>query len=179
MTPGALWFPPLIETLIAASIVYMAIENVIAPGFNHRWVVAFVFGLVHGFGFAFALGESLQFAGTHLVASLLAFNVGVEIGQVLVVALLIPPVNFLFRHARSERVGTIVLSAVVAHTAWHWMTDRGNELRQFRFGWPDVDAALAVGVADWLIVVAVTIGMFWLLAQAMKRLSRQPDRPGG
>jgi hypothetical protein len=171
VTPAALWFPPLIETLIAASIVYMAIENVLAPRFDHRWVMAFLFGLVHGFGFAFALRESLQFAGPHLVASLLSFNLGVEIGQVLVVALLIPPMSFVFRHARSERVGTIVLSAVVAHTAWHWMTDRGSELRQFRFEWPNVDAAFAVGAVDWLLLLAITGGMFWLLAQAVKRWS--------
>jgi hypothetical protein len=171
VTPAALWFPPLIETLIAASIVYMAIENVLAPRFDHRWVMAFLFGLVHGFGFAFALRESLQFAGPHLVASLLSFNVGVEIGQVLVVALLIPPMNFVFRHARSERVGTIVLSGVVAHTAWHWMTDRGSQLRQFRFEWPTVDAAFAVGAVDWLLLLAITGGLFWLLAQAMKRRS--------
>jgi hypothetical protein len=171
VTPAALWFPPLIETLIALSIVYMAIENVLAPRFDHRWVMAFLFGLVHGFGFAFALRESLQFAGLHLVTSLLSFNVGVEIGQVLVVALLIPPMNFVFRHARSERVGTIVLSAVVAHTAWHWMTDRGSDLRQFRFEWPNVDAAFAVGAVDWLLLLVITGGTFWLLAQAMKRLS--------
>jgi hypothetical protein len=177
MTPAALWFPPLIETMIAASIVYMAIENILAPRFDHRWVMAFLFGLVHGFGFAFALGQSLQFAGTHLVMSLLAFNVGVEIGQVLVVALLIPPMNFVCRHARSERVGTIVLSAVVAHTAWHWMTDRGQALGQFTFRWPAVDAGLAVGVADWLLLGTVAAAMFWLLAQAVKRWSGRPDAP--
>jgi hypothetical protein len=169
--PAALWFPPLIETLIAASIVYMAIENVLAPRFDHRWVMAFLFGLVHGFGFAFALRDSLQFAGHHLIASLLSFNVGVEIGQVLVVALLIPPMNFVFRHARSERVGTIVLSAVVAHTAWHWMTDRWNDLRQFSFVWPRMDAAFAAGAADWLLLLAAAGVMFWLLGQAMKRWS--------
>ena len=47
-------------------------------------MVAFGFGLVHGFGFSFALRETLQFAGSHLLTSLLAFNVGVELGQLLV-----------------------------------------------------------------------------------------------
>ncbi len=136
VAPAGLWFPPLIETLIAASIVYMALENVLAARFDHRWVVAFAFGLVHGFGFSFALRESLQFAGSHLVSSLLSFNVGVELGQILVLALVIPPLNAVFRHARSERVGTMVLSALVAHTAWHWMIERGSELRQYRFQWP-------------------------------------------
>ena len=48
--------------------------------------MTFAFGLVHGFGFSFALRESLQFAGSHLLTSLLAFNVGVELGQLLVLA---------------------------------------------------------------------------------------------
>jgi hypothetical protein len=52
-----------------------------------------LFGLVRGFGFSFALRESLQFAGVHLLTSLLSFNVGVELGQLLVVATLIPALN--------------------------------------------------------------------------------------
>ena len=60
--PGGLWFPPLIETLIAISIVWMALENIVgANNLQRRWVITFVFGLVHGFGFSFALRESLQF----------------------------------------------------------------------------------------------------------------------
>jgi hypothetical protein len=169
IAPAVLWFPPLIETLIAASIVYMAIENVLAPRFDRRWVVAFVFGLVHGFGFSFALRESLQFAGSHMISSLLSFNVGVELGQVLVLAVLIPPLNFVFRHARSEWVGTIVLSAVVAHTAWHWMVDRGNELRQFTFEWPRLDAAFAARATEWLLLAAIAAGTLWVLARVQRR----------
>ena len=61
--PSAGWFPPLVETLIALSIVWLAIENVLLPAdrLTGRWVMAFGFGLVHGFGFAFALGDALQF----------------------------------------------------------------------------------------------------------------------
>ena len=49
-------------------------------------MIAFGFGLVHGFGFSFALKETLQFAGSHLLTSLLGFNIGVELGQLLVLA---------------------------------------------------------------------------------------------
>ena len=84
LAPAALWFPPLIETLIAVSILYMALENIVGSNVQRRWIIAFAFGLVHGFGFSFALQETLQFAGSHLVTSLLAFNVGVELGQLLV-----------------------------------------------------------------------------------------------
>jgi hypothetical protein len=134
--PEALWFPPLIELLIAASIVYMAIENIVGAGsVRRRWLMAFGFGLVHGFGFSFALRESLQFAGSHLLVSLLAFNVGVELGQLLVLLLMLPVLPLLFRWLREERWGVIILSALVAHTSWHWMLERWERLRQFSF-WP-------------------------------------------
>ena len=60
----------------------MALENIVGvTSVQRRWMVAFGFGLVHGFGFSFALRETLQFAGAHLLTSLLSFNVGVELGQ--------------------------------------------------------------------------------------------------
>ena len=111
---------------------------------KRRWLVTFAFGLVHGFGFSFALRETLQFAGSHLLASLLAFNIGVELGQLLVLVLLIPALDLLFRYVVAERMGTIILSALVAHTAWHWMTERFGVLRQFRFEWPVIDPAFWV-----------------------------------
>ena len=163
LAPRALWFPPLIETLIALSIVVMAIENVLAPNFAHRWVVAFGFGLVHGFGFGFALRETFQFAGSHLVASLLAFNIGVELGQLVVLILILPPLALVLRHATSERVGTVVLSAIVAHTAWHWMVDRATQLAQFRLEWPPLDAALAASTTGWLVILVVAAGALRLL----------------
>ena len=126
-------------------------------------MVAFGFGLVHGFGFGFALRESLQFAGAHLLSSLLAFNVGVELGQLLVLLLVLPPLVLLFRHATSERIGTIVLSAVVAHAAWHWMVERAVALGRFRVEWPRPDAAFAAAAAGWLIVLVVAAGAFRLL----------------
>src|SRR5947207_8134283 len=127
--PDALWFPPLVETLIAASIVYMALENIVgATSVQRRWIIAFGFGLVHGFGFSFALRQTLQFAGSHLLASLLSFNVGVELGQLLVLAVLVPALEILFRFVVTERMGTIILSALIAHTGWHWMLERWERL---------------------------------------------------
>ena len=123
LAPAALWFPPLIETLIAASIFYMAVENVIAPNRRIRWAIAVGFGLIHGFGFSFALQSTLQFAGQHLLTSLLAFNVGIELGQLVVLILLVPALNLAFRVV-PERPGAIVLAVVVAHTAWHWLDER-------------------------------------------------------
>lgn len=165
--PSALWFPPLIETLIAVSILYMALENVVGTNLQRRWIITFVFGLVHGFGFSFALRESLQFAGEHLVTSLLAFNLGVEIGQLLVLIALVPLLEFLFRHAPSERALTLVLSLLVGHTAWHWMLERWEILRKFPA--PALDAAAFAGILRWLMAALVLAGLVWLAAEKLRR----------
>jgi hypothetical protein len=168
-SPGFLWFPPLIETLIALSIVYMALENIVGGAtVQRRWIMAFGFGLVHGFGFSFALRQSLQFAGSHMLTSLLAFNVGVEFGQLLVLVLLIPVLQLLFHRVVPERTGTIILSALVAHTGWHWMLDRGIILRQYRFQWPVLDAALLASALRWLILFVILAGLLWLLKQTFR-----------
>jgi hypothetical protein len=180
--PDALWFPPLIETLIAISIIYMALENIVGSGaesrlrrrLQHRWMIAFGFGLVHGFGFSFALRETLQFAGSHLLVSLLAFNVGVELGQLLVLALLIPALEALFRFVVAERIGTIILSAIVAHTGWHWMTERAGQLRQFR--WPALNAALLAAAMRWLMLILILAGSVWLAFLALRRRVKQSEK---
>ena len=163
MAPSALWFPPLVETLIAASIVYMALENIVSPALGRRWVVTFAFGLVHGFGFSFALRDSLQAAGDHVLTSLLSFNVGVEIGQLLVLVLAIPALDALFRHGVPERIGTIVLSAIVAHTGWHWMTERGARLAQYQFEWPALDVVFLDLLLRWSMVAVGLAAVAWLI----------------
>lgn len=200
LAPDALWFPPLIETLIATSIVYMALENIVfttwekprstqrslrendvsadsahsavvsssGSALKRRWLVAFGFGLVHGFGFSFALRQTLQFAGSHLLTSLLSFNIGVELGQLLVLVLLIPALDLLFRHLVSERMGTIMLSTLVAHTAWHWMIERWALLRRFTFAWPAIDAAFLAGALRWMMLLVVAAGLYWLVFGVLK-----------
>src|SRR5439155_17801349 len=176
LAPSGLWFPPLIEVLIALSIVYMAIENIVGPKLERRWLIAFGFGLVHGFGFSFALRESLQFAGAHLATSLLAFNVGVELGQLFVLALAIPALALLFKHVVAERMGTILLSALVAHTAWHWMIDRGAVLRQYRFAWPTLDLAFLASTLRGLMLILIVAGGVWLMFELYARLMRADHR---
>ncbi len=175
LAPDALWFPPLVETLIAVSIFYMALENIVGAGSaRRRWIAAFAFGLIHGFGFSFALRETLQFAGSHLVASLLWFNIGVELGQILVLFVLIPVLDALFRHVVAERMGTIILSAIVAHTAWHWMIERWDILRQFRFEMPPLSAALLVSATQFAIAVVGVAFVVWLFRQ--RRRSEHPTQ---
>jgi hypothetical protein len=104
-------------------------------------VIAGVFGFVHGFGFSFALKQDLQFAGSYLLRALSSFNVGVEAGQVLVLLVVLPALAVLFRWVVPERLGVVILSALRAHTGWHWMTERGEAL--WRIQWPEFDAIAA------------------------------------
>ena len=192
LAPDALWFPPLVETLIAVSIVYMTFENIVCATRNHlnpdgrtmliapndlalnrRWAVAFGFGLIHGFGFSFALRESLQFAGSHLLTSLLAFNVGVELGQLLVLIVLVPALNLLFRYVVAERIGTILLSALVAHTGWHWATERGTALMEFP--WPAFNTELMLTTVRMLFVMLAASALAWLIfGVLLKNFGRRP-----
>jgi hypothetical protein len=171
--PDALWFPPLIETLIAVTIIYMALENIVyaalgklGSDISRRWIIAFAFGIVHGFGFSFALRESLQFAGDHLITALLGFNIGVEIGQIAVLLVLVPALNLLFRYVLPERLGVIILSTLVAHVAWHWMIERGEQLAKFPF--PKLDAAfLASAMRGLMAMLILALGV--LLANTLVR----------
>ena len=124
----------------------------------------------NGFGFSFLLRETLQFAGSHLTMSLLAFNLGVEIGQLLVLALVVPALDLLFRFVVTERLGTIYLSALVTHSAWHWMTERLERLGQF--DWPQLDATLLATAIRWLMVLVGLAGAAWLVS-----VFRQPAKP--
>ncbi len=167
--PDALWFPPLVEVLIALSIVYMACENIVGAKIERRWPMAFAFGLVHGFGFSFALRDSLQFAGAHLAVSLASFNVGVELGQLAALAVAIPVLSFAFSKIVAERVGTILLSAMVGHEAWHWMTERFGQLRQYRFTWPTLDALFLADAMRGTAIALVLGAVGWLVAGRVRR----------
>jgi len=162
LAPSGAWFPPFVETAIAASIVYMAFENIVGANLHHRWIIAGLFGLVHGFGFSYALKDQLQFAGSHLLVSLFSFNVGIELGQLAVLCVAVPVLGLIFRGALAGRMGVILLSAIVAHTAWHWMIDRWNVLWQTP--WPQVTEQGIMIFARWLVGVLLAIGLARLLA---------------
>ena len=118
--------------------------------------------MIHGFGVSFLLQERLQFAGAHLVTSLLAFNVGGEFGLSLVLAIAVPALTLLFRYVVAERIGTILLSALVAHTAWHWATERGERF----LGYPWTAPTLG-DVATWMrlaMVIVAAAFVMWLIS---------------
>ena len=173
--PQALWFPPLIETLIAASILYMALENIVILRPAGRWIITFFFGLIHGFGFSFVLEHTLQFAGSHLLSSLLSFNVGVELGQLLVLVIAVPVLNILFKHVVAERLGTIILSVIVAHQAWHWLTERLDVLLQFP--WPKFTTADYAAGLRWLMILIGLAAAAWLVSVLTQRPAQQRREP--
>lgn len=163
LAPPGTWFPPFVEMAIAVSIVYMALENIVNANLRRRWIIAGLFGLVHGFGFADVLSQQLQFAGSNLLVALFSFNVGIEIGQLLVLCVFVPALALLFRGAMSGRMGIIVLSALVAHTAWHWMIDRAEILWQTP--WPEPTLAGLMLLARWIIALVIAVGTAKFLAK--------------
>ncbi len=122
----------LVEATIAASVVLAAVNNLRPLFREQRWGVAFLLGLVHGFGFSSALADLGASQGT-LLATLVSFNVGVEVGQLSLVALFLP-LAFLARNTRAYR--RVVLqagSAAVALVGVVWVVERAAGLKLLPF----------------------------------------------
>lgn len=116
-----------IEPLIAASIVYVGVENLVRRGAEPRgrWALTFFFGLIHGFGFAGVLRElGLGSGGGGLVLPLFSFNLGVELGQVAIAAVVLPVVWRLRQQEKFLQRGVPTLSAVVALAGLYWLLQR-------------------------------------------------------
>jgi len=166
LAPGGAWFPPFVETTIAASIVYMALENIMGIDLTRRMLITGVFGLVHGFGFSYGLQENLQFAGTHLLVSLFAFNIGIELGQLLVLAVMLPALLVVRRYMLPGRVGMIILSALVAQTGWQWMMERGGAL--LNVPWPRPSVAGLATLAFWIAGILFAAGGLRWIAKRLR-----------
>lgn len=119
-----------VEPAIAASIVFVAMENFFSRDIDRRWRVAFVFGLVHGFGFAGALRE-VGLPANAIVTALAAFNVGVEIGQVAIVSIVVPTLIALDHLTATNRAAPVraaslvyALSALISLLGGYWLVTR-------------------------------------------------------
>jgi len=122
----------LVESAIAASVVLAALNNVWPLFHSRRWMVAFVFGLVHGFGFASVLAD-LGLPQDTLVLALLGFNLGVEGGQLAIVAVFLPVAFALRRtwfYRRAVLVGGSLLIALIAAA---WLAERALDLKLMPF----------------------------------------------
>ncbi len=117
----------IVEPLIAASIVFVGLENLLRrdPEPKGRWALAFVFGLVHGFGFAGALRESgLGAGGSSLLAPLFSFNFGVEAGQIAVAVVALPLLLKLRALPSFIRYGQPAASSLVTLLGSYWLLQR-------------------------------------------------------
>jgi HupE / UreJ protein len=110
------------ESLIALSIVYVAIENLVATQHPFRWMLTFGFGLVHGFGFSNVLAQ-MAIPRDVLGWSLASFNVGVELGQVVIVSLAYPLVAWSRQHAWNARA-VRVASVAIGLMGLYWFVER-------------------------------------------------------
>jgi len=114
----------LVEPLIALSIVWIGVENILRPNIGAaRLAVIFTFGLLHGLGFAFVLGE-VGLVGSAFAISLVGFNIGVELGQLLVLMPLVIFGLFFRHHHRYHARVEIPASAVIALTGAYWFVER-------------------------------------------------------
>ncbi|MDB5872195.1 MAG: hypothetical protein JWQ07_1637 [Ramlibacter sp.] len=117
-----------VESTIAASVVFAALNNIRGSIEKRRWVMAFTFGLIHGFGFASALAD-LGLPQGALALALVGFNLGVEVGQMAIVAAFVPLAFWLRGTGFYRKVFTPVGSIVIAIIATYWFVQRAFDFR--------------------------------------------------
>jgi hydrogenase/urease accessory protein HupE len=121
-------FPPRsVEAMIAASIVFVGVENILRRGEEPRgrWALTFGFGLIHGFGFASVLRDlGVGSGGQGIAMPLLSFNLGVELGQIVVAGLVLPVVWLLRKNEGFMKRGVPIVSGIVALAGLYWFLER-------------------------------------------------------
>ncbi len=115
--------PSFVEPVIALSVAYVGVENFLVKDASKRWRIAGVFGLIHGFGFAGALGE-VGLPQTNLPLALATFNVGVEVGQLALLAVALPAILALRKREWFMPRGVQALSAAVTVAGLFWFATR-------------------------------------------------------
>lgn len=111
-----------VEILIALSIVYVAVENLLGKGFGRRWVVAGLLGLVHGLGFYGVLSK-LGLGQGYALTTLISFNLGVEAGQLAIVALVFWPLAWWVRRPWYPRSAAVASTLILLVASW-WVVER-------------------------------------------------------
>jgi len=119
--PAAAWFVPLVETGIALSIIYAALDALMRVQRRGMMAMTALFGLLHGLGFSFVLKEILRVDQVNVWHSLLAFNIGVEAGQLAIAALVWPPLYWLagkWQHRRRLFSALVALPCIIIAGVW-------------------------------------------------------------
>lgn len=121
---GLIRLPPsVVEPLIAASIVYVGVENIWLGRGRNRWLLTFGFGLIHGLGFASVL-EEFVLDGQSLLLPLLSFNLGVELGQLAIAAIFLPLVWACRRQEILTQRHAAACSFIIALVGAYWLAER-------------------------------------------------------
>jgi hypothetical protein len=120
----------LVESAIASSVILAGVANLYPGIAQRRWVVAFAFGLIHGFGFASVLSD-LGLPHGSLLVSLVSFNVGVEIGQLAVVVLFVPLAHAFRQSSAYQLIVVRIGSLAVIVVALLWLAERAFDLKLF------------------------------------------------
>ncbi len=136
--PTGAWFVPAVETGIALSIIYVAFVAVapdLKPRFKQKkneWTVVAVTGLIgllHGLGFSFVLQHILQVTSPNIWQSLLAFNLGVEIGQVIIVIASFSIFYLIsLLGTRATKINRFIVAGICASISFYWVIERGNNI---------------------------------------------------
>jgi hydrogenase/urease accessory protein HupE len=117
--------PSIVEPMIAASIIYVGVENVVHRNLKWRWVLAFVFGLVHGCGFATVLRDlGVGASGSGVAVPLVSFNLGVELGQLVIAALALPLIWKLKARPAFQLRIVPACSVLIALAGGYWLVQR-------------------------------------------------------
>ncbi|MFF2753543.1 HupE/UreJ family protein [Psychrobacillus sp. NPDC058041] len=111
-----------VESVIALSIVYVALENIFRKKIQHRWGITFAFGLIHGLGFADLLKE-MALPKSHLAIALVSFNVGIEVIQLSIVLICLPILFYLHKQKNSLKL-VQVLSAVIVIAGAYFLVNQ-------------------------------------------------------
>ena len=112
----------MVEVIVALSIAWVGLENLIFRDFRYRWILTFIFGLAHGFGFASVL-QNMNLQREGLLMALLTFNLGVEIGQLLIIAVFWPVLQQLSRTRHRDLIVRLA-SLVILIFGTLWLAER-------------------------------------------------------
>lgn len=163
LAPAAPWIPLLCGVLVAAAIVYMGIETIVAGETDEkRWGLAVGTGLIFGSGFWFGLEPVIQFGGAHRWTALLAFNVGVLVSESSALAFLALGIPSLLRLSRAPRIAAIIAAAIAIRVAWHRVLDRAHTLSLVPFTFPVMNpAAFTLAAMTATAVLAALAYRVW------------------
>ena len=152
------WLPGFAESGTALAILLLAVGNLAAPGFRVRWLLGALIGALWGFGIGTRLALLAPYVGDHAGMSIIAFNVGVALGEFAMFGLASLAIRLTYRILVGPAVGIVIVSMLAGHAAWHWMIDGGRLLAPIAAVVPL--AAIAM-VSIWMLP-ALAAGLFAL-----------------